>query len=152
MKSSVQRYRATNRLKKALKRQVVSSRYLVPVLILGTLITLACIHIWQSVYVMELVSEVSTLEKENNLLHDKLKKSKAEIVDLTRLNRIDSLAIGTLGMSRINSENLFTFISDQPVSEPDGLDEVVGSLKKFADNLPVISESRAATGEIFDEE
>jgi len=130
----------------------VSSRYLVPVLILGTLITLACIHIWQSVYVMELVSEVSTLEKENNLLHDKLKKSKAEIVDLTRLNRIDSLAIGTLGMSRINSENLFTFISDQPVSEPDGLDEVVGSLKKFADNLPVISESRAATGEIFDEE
>ena len=100
---------------------------------------------------MGLLREVNVLEKENSLLQDKVKKSRADIVELTRLNRIDSLAVGKLGMSKVNFDNLFTLISDRPASAPDGIDEVVGSLKKFAEHLPVISESRAETGEIFDE-
>ncbi len=151
MKTSVQRYRATNRLRKSFKRQVVSSKFLVPALVICTLIVLACIHVWQSVYVMGLLREVNVLEKENSLLQNKVKKSRADIVELTRLNRIDSLAVGKLGMSKVNFDNLFTLISDRPASAPDGIDEVVGSLKKFAEHLPVISESRAETGEIFDE-
>ncbi|UCD17939.1 MAG: hypothetical protein JSV44_03270 [Candidatus Zixiibacteriota bacterium] len=151
MKVSVQRYQATNRLKKSLKRQLVSSRFLVPALIVFTLIMLPCIHIWQRVYVMELVGEVTAAENENSRLTDILKKTEAKMVDLSRLSRIEQVATESLGLTRINSENIFTLSTGREWVQPDGLSEVLESLRKFADNLPVVTESGAETGGIFDE-
>jgi len=151
MKISVQRYRATNKLRNSLKRQLVSSRYLLPALIVLTLVLLPCINIWQRVYVLNLVQEVSNLEKEHSKLNDLLKKAQADVVDFSRLSRVEKLAIEQLGLARVNSENMFTLRIDKAYLQPEGIDEVVHSLKKIADNLPVLTESRAETGAIFDE-
>lgn len=151
MKISVQRYRATNKLRNSLKRQLVSSRYMVPALIVLTLVLLPCINIWQRVYVLNLVQEVSALENEHTRLNDLLKKAHADEVELSRLSRIEKLATEQLGLARVNSENMYTLRIDNKYLQPEGIDEVVQSLKKFADNLPVLTESHAETGDIFDE-
>ncbi len=126
--------------------------YLLNVLdIVLTLVLLPCINIWQRVYVLNLVQEVSTLEKDHTRLNDLLKKAHADVGDLSSLSRIEKLATEKLGLARVNSENMFTLRIDKKYLQPEGIDEVVQSLKKFADNLPVLTEGHAETGDIFDE-
>ncbi len=150
MKESVDRYRHTNKLKHSFLRQLVSSRFIVPALVAATLILLPCILVWQNVYVMGLVGEVSSLEQENKTLHDSLKKKRAEIIDLSRLSRIEKIATDQLHMAPVKSENMYTLTVDRSLDVNDGIDEVVESIKKFADHLPVVSESKAANEELFD--
>jgi len=150
MKISVQRYRATGNLKNSLKKRLVSSRSLIPALIVSSIILLACLHIWQRVYVMGLVKEVSVLEKENKNLKDLVKKTRVEIVELSRLSRIEKIAVEELGLTRTSSENLFTLSVNREEKKSEGLDDVVTSLKKIADNLPVLNETKAATNSIFE--
>jgi cell division protein FtsL len=151
MRPSVERYRATNKLKRSFLKQLVSSRFIVPVLILATVVLLPCILVWQNVYVMSLVSEVSALEQDHSQLDDALKKKRAEIIELSRLSRIEKIAVEDLHMTPVKSENMYTLTVNQSLDVNDGIDEVVESLKKFADHLPVVSESRAATEDLFDE-
>lgn len=151
MRVSVERYRATNKIKKSLLKQLVSSRFIVPALVLATMVLLPCILVWQNVYVMNLVGEVSALEQDNKKLDDALKKKRSEIIDLSRLSRIEEIAVRDLKMSPVKSENMYTLTVNQSIDVNDGLDEVFESLKKFADHLPVVSESKAATEDIFDE-
>jgi len=150
MKISVQRYRATGNLKNSLKKRLVSSRSLIPALIVSSIILLACLHIWQRVYVMGLVKEVSVLEKENKNLKNLVKKTRVEIVELSRLSRIEKIAVEELGLTRTSSENLFTLSVNREEKKSEGLDEVVTSLKKIAENLPVLNETKAATSSIFE--
>lgn len=150
MKISVQRYRATGSLRNSLRKKLVSSRSLIPVLLLGSLILLACVHIWQRVYVMGLVQEVTVLENENRCLKDLVKKTDMEIIDLSRLSRIEQLATRELGLSRKGSEDLYLLSLNDAETESEGFDEVVTSLKKIADNFPVLSESKAETIDIFE--
>lgn len=150
MKISVQRYRATGNLRNSLRKKLVSSRSLIPTLFVGSVILLACLHIWQRVYVMGLVREVSVLEKENKTLSDLVKKTEMDIVELSRLSRIEKVATEQLGMSRVNMENTFTLTLNGAEIKTEGLGEVVASLKKIADNLPVLNESKAETSEIFE--
>ena len=150
MKISVQRYRATGNLKNSLKKRLVSSKSLIPAIILASIILLACLHIWQRVYVMGLVKEVSILERENKNLKDLVKKTHVEIVDLSRLSRIEKIAVEELGLTRTSSENLYTLCVNREENNSEGLDEVVTSLKKIADNLPVLNETKAATSSIFE--
>jgi hypothetical protein len=150
MKISVQRYRATGSLKKTLKKKLVSSRMTIPTLFLGTLILLACLHIWQRVYVMELAREASACESENRYLKDLVKKADMQIVELTRSARIEEFATNEFGLLRTGSENMYTLTLNGAEENANGLGEVVTSLKKIADNLPVLNESKAATGNIFE--
>ena len=150
MKISVQRYRATGSLKNSLRKRLVSSRSIIPVLSIATLIMLACLHIYQRVHVMNLVSEVTELEKENKRLTDLVRKTDMEITELSCLSRIESIATRELGLSKTGSENVFTLTMDDDVTKPEGLNEVVSSLRKIADNFPVLNESRAATRDIFE--
>ena len=150
MKISVQRYRATGSLKNSLRKRLVSSRSIIPVLSIATLIMLACLHIYQRVHVMNLVSEVTELEKENKRLTDLVRKTDMEITELSCLSRIESIAVKELGLSKTGSENVFTLTMDDDVTKPEGLNEVVSSLRKIADNFPVLNESRAATRDIFE--
>ena len=150
MKISVQRYRATGSIRNTLKKRLVSSRTLIPTMIVGSIILLACLHVWQRVYVMGLVKEVTVLEKENNNLKDLLKKSDMEVTELSRLSRIEEIATEQLGLTRTGSENLYTLSINKDNNKTTGLDDVVTSLKKIADNLPVLNETNAATNDIFE--
>lgn len=150
MKISVQRYRATGTIRNTLKKRLVSSKTLIPTMIVGSIILLACLHVWQRVYVMGLVKEVTVLEKENNNLKDLLKKSDMEVTELSRLSRIEEIATGQLGLTRTGSENLYTLSINKDNNKTTGLDDMVTSLKKIADNLPVLNETNAATNDIFE--
>jgi len=150
MKISVARYRATASLKKTLKRRLVTSRSIIPILFAVSLILFACLFIWQRVYVMGLVQEVSTLRTTNNKLSDLVKKNSLKNVDLSRLSRIEKLAYDNFKMAATTAGNSFTLTAGNRRARNSGLDEMVESLKKFADNLPVLTESNAATSDIFD--
>jgi cell division protein FtsL len=150
MKISVQRYRATGSLRNSLRKRLVSSRSIIPVLSIATLILLACLHVWQRVHVMDLVRDVTKLENENKRLTDLVRKADIEITELSCLSRIEPIATDKLGLLKTGSENVFTLAIDEDEARPEGLNEVVSSLKKIADNFPVLNESRAATSDIFE--
>ena len=150
MKISVQTYRATDSIRNSLRKRLVSSRALAVTIIVGSFIHLACIYIWQRVYVLNLVREVSTLEKEKVDLKDLLKKTEIEVTELSRLNRIESIAIAQLGLMRTGTENLYTLTPQKVEKKPEGIDEVVAALKKIADNLPILNETKASTDSIFE--
>jgi len=126
---------------------LVSSPALLPILFVVVFVLFACVHIWQRVYVLGLVKEVGGLEKEREVLTDLSKKTNAEIMDLSRVSRVEQIASRDLGMARTSTENMLTLVvKKSPTIKKQGeLDNVVSSLKKLADNLPVINESRADT-------
>lgn len=117
-----------------------------------SIIALACLHVWQRVYVIGLVAEVSQDRVENKKLTDMVKKSRVEIIELSRLSRIEKIAKEELGMNRNGFENIYTLKLDDDQVREHGLDEVVNSLKKLADNLPVLNESQAETIELFEQD
>ncbi len=73
-----------------------------------------------------------------------------EVIELSRLSRIEKIAKEDLGLTRTSSENLFTLNIDREENDSEGFEDVVTSLKKIADNLPVLNETRAATSSIFE--
>ena len=150
MKISVKRYRATDSIRKSLKKKLVSSRTVIPVLVVGSLIILACLHIWQRVYVMHLVKEVTVLEKENKQITDIVKKANLEILEFSSLSRIEKIAGEQLQMSGTRSENIFTLTLKESTPRPEGLHDVISSLQKVAEYFPTLSESKAETIDIFD--
>jgi cell division protein FtsL len=150
MKISVARYRATDSLKNSLKRRLVTSRSIIPILFAVSLILLACLHVWQRVYVMGLVQEVSTLRATNNKLGDLIKKKSLKNIDLSRLSRIEKLAYDNFKMATTTAGNSFTLTAGNRRVNNSGLDEMVESMKKLADNLPVLTESNAETSDIFE--
>ena len=150
MKLSIQRYRATGNLKKTLGKRIVSSKTIIPVIFIGSLIILGCLHVWQRVYVMSLVKTVRSLEKDNKELRDILKKTDMDVIDLSRLARIEPIAVDELGLRKTSTENMFTLTLDYSRQERQGINEVVSSLKKIADNLPVLTETKAAESDLFE--
>jgi len=150
MKISVERYRATDSIRKSLKKKLVSSRSVIPVLVVGSLILLACLHVWQRVYVMQLVKEVSVLDKENRELHDIVKKANLEILELSSLSRIEKIAGDEFNMTGTSSENIYTLTFKESQPGPEGLHDVISSLQKVAEHLPTLSESNAETIDIFE--
>lgn len=150
MKLSIQRYRATGNLRNSLRKRIVSSKTIIPAIFVGSLILLGCLHVWQRVYVMSLVKNVRLLEKDNRQLRDVLKKTDMDVIDLSRLARIEPIAVDELGLKKTGNENMFTLTLDYSRQERQGINEVVSSLKKIADNLPILNETRAAESDIFE--
>jgi cell division protein FtsL len=150
MKISVARYRATSNLRKTFGKRIVSSKLLIPIIFTASIIILACLQVWQRVYVIGLVSEVSRYENENRKLTDLYKKIQMENIELSRLSRIEKIAAEKFGLEKTGAQNLFTLQLPESSFQDDGLDAVVTSLKKIADNLPVINETKAETIDIFD--
>jgi len=120
-----------------------------PVSIIALLIVFACLHIWQQVHIMNVSREVTDLKKENSRLEDLLKKSNADIAELSRLSRIEKLAADEMGLVRTPSENLYTIIMDNSYGEYSGFSDLVQTLQKVAEHMPVLSESKAETTDIF---
>jgi len=147
VKISLQRYQSTDKFRRSWSKKLVSSPALLPILFVVVFVLFACVHIWQRVYVLGLVKEVGGLEKEREVLTDLSKKTNAEIMDLSRVSRVEQIVSRDLGMARTSTENMLTLVvKKSPTIKKQGeLDNVVSSLKKLADNLPVINESRADT-------
>lgn len=151
MNNSILRYRSTGTTKNSIGKRIVSSKSLVPILFVVSIIFLACLQIWQRVYVIGLVKEVSLYEKENKQIKDLIKKAELENIELSRLSRIEPMVAESLGLAKTSAVNLFTLQLEQEPAPPiTGIGEVVFSLKKIADNFPVINETRAETVEIFE--
>jgi len=150
MKISVERYRATDNIKKSLKKKLVSSKSVIPVIIVISCVVLGCLHIWQRVYVMHLVRETTTLEMKNKRLKDLVKKANLGMLELSCLSRIEKIAVERLHMKGTRSENIFTLTLRETEPRSEGLNDIISSLKKVADNFPVISESKAETVDIFE--
>jgi cell division protein FtsL len=116
-----------------------------------SIIVFACLHIWQRVYVLGLVKEIGTIQKERESLVDILKKTNADAAELSRLSRVEPIAAEKLGLGRTSAENLFTLeVKKQEITKRNGIEEVKLSLKKLADNLPVINETKADTINVFE--
>ena len=150
MNVSLPRYRSTGKLRKSFRKRIISSPRLIPTLIIVTIVVFACLHIWQRVYVLGLVQEISVVEKERENLTDLLKKTNSDAAELSRLSRMEPIAIEKLGLGRTSAENLFTLEVKKQEITLSGIDNVKNSLKKLADNLPVINETKADTIHIFE--
>jgi hypothetical protein len=150
MNVSLPRYRSTGKLRKSFRKRIISSPRLIPTLIIVTIVVFACLHIWQRVYVLGLVQEISVVEKERENLTDLLKKTNSDAAELSRLSRMEPIAIEKLGLGRTSAENLFTLEVKKQEITLSGIDNVKNSLKKLADNLPVINETKADTINIFE--
>jgi cell division protein FtsL len=150
MSVSLPRYRSTGKLRKSFRKRIISSPRLIPTLIIVTIVVFACLHIWQRVYVLGLVQEISVVEKERENLTDLLKKTNSDAAELSRLSRMEPIAIEKLGLGRTSAENLFTLEVKKQEITLSGIDNVKNSLKKLADNLPVINETKADTIHIFE--
>ncbi len=111
---------------------------------------LACIHVWQRVYVIGLVSEVEEYRFENRKISDQLKKAKIDINSLSSLSRMKDLAEEKLGLHNSDFRNIYTLKIDYEDRPEQDFGDFVNSLKKLADNLPVINESNAETIELFE--
>ncbi len=149
MKKGSNNFRPIKRVRNSFVRQILTGKRLIPGAIIAMLIVLACIHIWQRVYVMELGREVSVLRKTNHDLTDLLKKKHSEITEFSRLSRIEKIAGEKLNLGRTSSENMYTIIREESYKEINGIENLLHSLKKVADNMPVINESKAVTMDLF---
>ena len=114
------------------------------------MVIFACTHIWQNVYILNLSNEVGALKKDKKQIKDLIKKNQAEINDLCRHSRIEQLALEKFKLRQTASENMFTLVSKRKFSETYRFADLMNSFKKVAEHLPVITESKAESKEIFD--
>ena len=141
--------RPVSKVRKSLIEKYLSREKLIPAAIVLSLILFACAHVWKQVHFLDVSVEVRALEIENETLCDLLKKREAEITEMTRLSVIETLASEKINLKKTATENLFTLIRDESFRETDGIESLVLALKKVADNLPVITETRAENKDVF---
>ena len=126
-----------------------SHRYFPAAILVLTVLTAACVHVWQRVQVLDLVQEVSLLKKENDLLGDDLRKVYSDVASLSMAARIERYAADTLGLQTVPPERLFTLVrkDEEPPCEDD-LEMVVSAVKRVAAYLPAVTETQANAGEL----
>ena len=145
MDVSITRYQATGRFRKTTLKRMIASRGLVPAIVLGIVVVCACVHVWQRNYVLELEKKNVLLEEEKMRLNDLIKKTGREVTELSRLSRIEQVALERLGLQRTSAGNIFRITVEKPEVKREGLDNVFFAVQKLVNNLPVISETKADT-------
>ena len=152
MGRSVRKFTETIAVSSGPLKRLRSHRYFPVVLIVSAILAISCLHVWQRVRVMTLVHETALLRETNRRLVNSYRKVQDDIASLTMASRIERYAMDTLGMVRIKADQLFTILREP--DEDRALDELAGiftSIKRVADNLPVVSEAEASAGEISPE-
>ncbi len=143
------KYRPVDRVRRPLARRLLGGRKVITLGLVAILLAVAGIHIWQNVHMMALSSEVRRLEKENHNLADLIKKTRTKITEVSRPGILGEIASARLELSPTPTENLFTLVRDQIKIEPGPLDNIKITLKKIAENMPVITETQAADKEVY---
>lgn len=119
------------------------------VVISSFLFSLACIHVWQRVTVIESGRAVQKLQGERIRLQDETKKLRSQIAQLSMISRISRYASDSLGMRPIPPQDLFTIIERPlPERQPDDMSMLVASLERLADYLPVQATASALSRDL----
>jgi cell division protein FtsL len=152
MADSVRKFKETIEIQSGWLTRIRQHRHFGIALISAALIFVACVHIWQRVYVIRLVQEVDALKGQNAILVDETKKAKMDVAALTRATRITTCAAESLGLQPISVDRLYTISLQMeetaPTDSTDELAAVVSSIKRVADYLPVMSEAKAGSSEL----
>ena len=149
MAKSVRKYKETLEFRSLIFRRLRTHRYFPIAVLIGVLLVVGCIHIWQRVHVITLVQEVSRLKAENVSLTDDYKKVQSDIAALCMASRIEAFSSDSLGLQAITANRLFTLVTEsQKTSPPDDLTAMISSIKRVAKYVPVFSESSARAGEL----
>jgi cell division protein FtsL len=149
MARSVRKFTETVELRSLLLKRLKSHRHFPAVVITAVILTCACIHIWQRVVVMSLVTEVTALEKENMALIDDTHKVQTDLAALTMASRIERYAMDTLGLQRIRPDRLYTLVPETPGElAADRFATMISSIRRVADFIPVVTEAQGAAQEL----
>ena len=148
MRHTVRQFKEIVDINGSLFNRLRKNRYFPYALLTTVFLAAACIHIWQRVHVLKLVTEVSELTKENIKLDDELKKIESEIARLSMATRVEKYAIDTLGMIHVPADRLFTLIpGDKTMHDRGDLEEMSEAVRRIVEYLPVTSENMAMAGE-----
>jgi len=148
MRQPVRRFKEMMEIKGSVINRLRSNRYVPYILLALTFLTTACVHIWQRVHVLDLVTDVSLLSNEQSSLDDDLKKVNSDIASLSMASRIEKYAVDTLGMIPVPADKLYTLVSDNSVGyKKDDLQAMFKAVKRVAGYVPRPSENSALAGE-----
>jgi cell division protein FtsL len=152
MVRSVRKFTETLAVSSGPLKRIRRHRYFPVVSIVTAILAISCLHVWQRVRVITLVHETALLRETNRQMVNSYRKVQDDITSLAMASRVERYAVDTLGMVRVKADQLFTILREPDEDRP--LDELAGiftSIKRVADNLPVVSETEAAAGEISPE-
>ncbi len=148
MRQQVRQFKEMLDIRSSIVNRLRANRYVPYVALASTFLILACLHVWQRVQVLDLVSEVSALSKQQAALDDDLKKVNSDIASLSMASRIEKYAADSLGMMPVPPEELFTLVSENSVGyERDDMHAVLEAVKRVTDYVPRPSENSALAGE-----
>ena len=146
---SVRKYKETLEYRSLIFQKVRKHRYFPVVVLVGVLLVVGCIHIWQRVHVIKLVKEVSLLKAEKASLTDNYKKVQSDIAALSMASRIETYSSDSLGLKAITANRLFTLVKKtQQAETPDELTALMSSFKRVAKFVPVLTGNNATAGEL----
>ncbi len=148
MRHTVRQFKEIVDINGSLFNRLRKNRYFPYALLTTVFLAAACVHIWQRVHVLKLVTEVSELTRENIKLDDALKKIDSEVARLSMATRIEMYAIDTLGMIHVPADRLYTLIQDNETRyDKSNLEAMSEAVKRIVEYLPVTSENTAMAGE-----
>lgn len=148
MRKSVRQFKETLDLQQGKLQRLRSNPYLPAGILLTCLSLVACLHVWQRVHVLRLVSEVEHLTADQQLIQDETRKLQAEVATLSMASRIQTYAADTLGMRPIQTERpLLIERRDSVIRRGNDFQTMLASLQRMVDYLPVLSEATVTAGE-----
>ena len=149
MKQTIRRFKETVDINSSTLNKLKSHKYFSLTSLFVCFLIVCCMHLWQQVTVVSLIKDVSKLEKENNVLLDNKKKLYSDIASLSTSSRIEQYASDTLGLKLVDADNMLTLVPNKVVpSQPDELQQMLTAVKRVAQFLPVIEETRAKAGAV----
>ncbi|UCD64707.1 MAG: cell division protein FtsL [Candidatus Zixiibacteriota bacterium] len=147
MKETIRKFKETVEINSSGLNRIRSHRYFPVTLLLCVFLVAACVHVWQRVQVVELVKEVSRLNKESAELMDARKKVYSEIATLSTASRIEQFAIDSLGLRRVSADRLFTLVPrDADHGQLDDLQLMLYAINRVAEYVPTVSINSARAG------
>ena len=150
MKTRIRRFSETVKIQSSLFNRLRSHKYFSLSLLITTVLTASCFHIWQRVAVLDLVADVSRLRVANASLIDATRKVHSDITALSSSARIEQYASDSLGLKTIPAERLYTLIRERR-ENPEPTDEmasVLAAVKRVAAHIPTVTRSSASAGEL----
>ncbi|HWR83930.1 MAG TPA: hypothetical protein VN285_11570 [Candidatus Deferrimicrobium sp.] len=151
MKKTVRKFKETQEIRASLLNRFRSHPYLPLGVFVCACLTAACIHVWQRVKVLDLLTEVSQLRRQNVELLDTAKKINAEITALTLASRIERYAGDTLGLEPVTADRLFTLEHTRPMQDqprPEGVAQLTHATERVLKYVPTVSENTASAREL----
>ncbi len=149
MRQAVRKFKETVEINSSTINKLKSHKYFSVSLLFFSVLVVSCFYLWQQATVVSLVKDISRLKKENHVLLDSKKKLYSDIASLSTSSRIAHYAVDTLGLRLVEADKMLTLVPRDVIpSHPDELNQMLTALKRFAEFLPVIEETRAKAGAV----